>query len=55
MACQVVLSVLIYNATMSQVSHFSSYNISFDCTGLVVPILVICFLSTNRSRWWCDR
>ena len=55
MACQLVLTVLIFNATMSQVAKSSSYNISFDCTGLVLPVLVICFLSANRSRWWCDR
>jgi hypothetical protein len=32
-----------------------SYNFTFDCTGLVLPILVICFLSASRSLWWCDR
>jgi hypothetical protein len=32
-----------------------SYNYTFDCTGLVLPILVICFLSASRSLWWCDR
>ncbi|MDA1367505.1 hypothetical protein [Glycomyces algeriensis] len=31
------------------------YNFTFDCTGLVLPILVICFLSASRSLWWCDR
>lgn len=55
MACQVVLSVLILDATMTQVSRFPHTSVSFDCTGIVLPILVICFLSTNRSRWWCDR
>jgi hypothetical protein len=55
LACQLLLSVLIFNATMSQVSKYSSYNINFDITGLVLPILIVCFLSANRSRWWCDR
>jgi hypothetical protein len=55
MACQLALGLLIFDATMAQVSQFPDYNITFDCTGIVLPILVICFLSANRSRWWCDR
>lgn len=32
-----------------------SYNFTFDCTGIALPVLVICFLSASRSLWWCDR
>ncbi|MEU6857646.1 hypothetical protein AB0B28_02030 [Glycomyces sp. NPDC046736] len=29
--------------------------INFDCVAIVLPILVMCFLSSHKSKWWCDR
>ncbi|MBO3735627.1 hypothetical protein [Glycomyces niveus] len=56
MACQLVLAVLLFNTVMPAAPpEGMSVRYNFDCTGLVLPILVICFLSTARSRWWCDR
>jgi hypothetical protein len=55
LACQLVIAVLMFDAAMSTVSRFPNFNFSFDCTGIVLPVLVICFLLSARSRWWCDR
>lgn len=58
LACQLVFAVLLFNSFTSAMEtprEGMSYSFSFDCTGLVLPILVMCFLATARSRWWCDR
>ncbi|MFG3342491.1 hypothetical protein [Glycomyces sp. NPDC048151] len=56
MACQLVLALLIFDSiTPLAPRDGMSVNYTFDCTGLVLPILVMCFLATARSSWWCDR
>lgn len=55
MACQLVLGLLLLNSVMSVPLEGQSFKFSFDCTGLVLPILVMCFLGATKSRWWCDR
>lgn len=55
MAFQLTFAVLIVNATMANLPENGSYSLNFDCTGIVLPVLVICFLSAERSRQWCDR
>ncbi len=42
---------------LAQVTLFAaregvSFNFQFDCTGIVLSILVLCFLG---SAWWWDR
>ncbi|MFB9658554.1 hypothetical protein ACFQS3_20155 [Glycomyces mayteni] len=30
-------------------------NIQFDCTGIVLSVLILCFLGATKSARWCDR
>lgn len=55
MAFQLTFAVLIVHVTMANLPEDMSYRINFDCTGIVLPVLVICFLSSTRSLQWCDR
>ncbi|MFC3493269.1 hypothetical protein [Glycomyces rhizosphaerae] len=55
MAFQLTFAVLIFNATMADLPENGSYSLNFDCTGIVLPVLVIYFLSSTRSLQWCDR
>jgi hypothetical protein len=55
MVFQLVMAILLFNATMANVPDGMNYSFNFDCTGIVLPVLVICFLATARSRQWCDR
>ena len=54
MAFDVTFAFLLFNAVASNPPD-GSYSVNFDCTGIIVGILVICFLTTARSRQWCDR
>lgn len=42
-------------AAMLPVREGTNFTFQFDCTGLILSILVLCFLGTARSAWWCDR
>jgi hypothetical protein len=55
LAFQLTFAVLILNTTMADLPEGASYNLNFDCTGIALPVLVICFLSSSRSLQWCDR
>lgn len=55
MAFDVTFAILLFNAVVASRPAGSGFNINFDCTGIIVGILVICFLTTARSRQWCDR
>jgi uncharacterized membrane protein len=54
MAFDVTFAVLLFNAVASNTPD-GGFSVNFDCTGIIVGILVICFLTTERSRRWCDR
>jgi hypothetical protein len=54
LAFHVVVAVVLFGALAADPPG-GTFNISFDCTGIVLPILVLCFLATARSRQWCDR
>ena len=54
MAFQVALAVVMFSALAADPPD-GGFRYSFDCTGIVLPILVLCFLTTARSRQWCDR
>jgi hypothetical protein len=55
MAFQVAFAIVLLSAVTADLPDTGSFRYSFDCTGIVVPILVICFLSNARARQWCDR
>lgn len=42
-------------AAMLPVQGDMRFSLQFDCTGIVLSILVMCFLGAARSAWWCDR
>lgn len=50
-----VLAQMLLLAAMLPVREGVSFNFQFDCTGIVLSILVLCFLGSARSAWWCDR
>lgn len=52
-AFQVAFSVILAAAVIN--ASPDNYRLNFDCTGIVLPILVLIFLSTAKSRMWCDR
>jgi len=54
-AFQVAFAIILFSAMNSGLSDPGSFRYTFDCTGIVLPILIICFLSSARSRQWCDR
>jgi hypothetical protein len=55
MAFQVAFAIVLFSAVTADLPETGSFRYSFDCTGIVVPILVICFLANDRARQWCDR
>jgi hypothetical protein len=55
MAFQVAFTFILFRAFTADLPETGSFRFSFDCTGIVVPILVICFMANERSRQWCDR
>jgi hypothetical protein len=54
MAFDVAFAFILLNAVTANPPG-GSFSINFDCTGIIAAILIICFLTTTRSRQWCDR
>lgn len=54
MAFDVAFAVVMFSAVTADPPD-GGFRFNFDCTGIIMSILVICFLSTTRSRQWCDR
>jgi hypothetical protein len=53
LAFQVAFAIVLVSA-VAAASPGGGFRVNFDL-GIALPILVICFLSTTRSRQWCDR
>jgi hypothetical protein len=51
---QVIAQVLLFSA-MVPVEPGRSVSFQFDCTGIILSILILCFLGSARSARWCDR
>jgi hypothetical protein len=51
---QVIAQAALF-AAVFPVPEGTSFSFQFDCTGIVLSILVLCFLGSARSAWWCDR
>lgn len=51
---QVIAQVLLFSA-MLPVESGRSVTFQFDCTGIILSILILCFLGPARSARWCDR
>jgi hypothetical protein len=51
---QLIAQVVLFSA-MLPVDPGRSVSVRFDCTGVVLSILVLCFLGSARSARWCDR
>lgn len=54
-AFQVAFAIVLFSAVTTELPDTGGFRYSFDGTGIVLPILVICFLANDRARQWCDR
>lgn len=55
-AFQVTWQMVLYSASMpAHVESGRSFTFQFDCTGIILSILILCFLGPARSARWCDR
>ncbi|GAA1660950.1 hypothetical protein GCM10009830_02560 [Glycomyces endophyticus] len=53
---QVVWQAVLYGASMPyHLEQGTSFNFQFDCTGIVLSVLILCFLGPSASARWCDR
>ncbi|GAA2269543.1 hypothetical protein GCM10009853_023920 [Glycomyces scopariae] len=51
---QVVAQMVLFSA-MAPLQEGGTFTYQFDCTGIILSILVLCFLGAARSARWCDR
>lgn len=53
---QLAWQMVLYSASMPyHLEQGTSFTFNFDCTGIILSILVLCFLGPARSARWCDR
>ncbi|MEU5870660.1 hypothetical protein AB0A73_03765 [Glycomyces sp. NPDC047369] len=50
-----VVSQAVMAAAIMPIERGTSVNVQFDCTGIILSILILCFLGAAKSARWCDR